>query len=384
MTCCTQWMDVFLTQPDHVDGKRIQVVDDQFLCTVQSIRIDTSSSPRTDAVIVTTETDWILPTWTIDYASSNFSRDHFHDLEVGDLVRIGGANTNGATEYLVVLEKREVDRVYNGTRSPLPITTNSTVNVSTLTNTVSRSLNEESQNYLTTLSTSNDSYVDLNVYDRKSGIAHYAIRLNGTLNCTNLRDTLTQDAAIKSIPKADDNTYASDVAASIAVRNLVSTPHTSTTLPDEVFYYPLYVSKNFEGEHLLSKRFDSNVRQCLCVKLVGYSLVNKRQIGVQHAHELIADDYLLIHIKEIEGQVVSNNAFAQGAFAVLPVHSTRSSEDGAVAISQFDMDQGIASQNVTNTSRQIRSLTVSVTDRFGKEAHFGRLHLWFKVLVAHG
>eukprot|EP00965_Chrysotila_dentata_P093748 3098650-Pleurochrysis_carterae.AAC.1 len=75
-------MDVFLTQPDHVDGKKIQVVDDQFLCTVQSIRIDTSSSPRTDAVIVNTETDWILPTWTVDYASSNFSRDHFHDLEV--------------------------------------------------------------------------------------------------------------------------------------------------------------------------------------------------------------------------------------------------------------------------------------------------------------
>eukprot|EP00965_Chrysotila_dentata_P190687 6174038-Pleurochrysis_carterae.AAC.2 len=301
MTSCTQWVDVFLTQPDYVNGKKTSVNDDQFLCTVQSVRIDTSSAPRTDAVIVTTETDWVMPTWTIDYADGDFSRDHFHDLQVGDLIRIGGANTNGATEYLVVLEKREIDRIYNGTRSALPITSENTVNVSTSTNTVNRSANEESQNYLTTLDTLNDSFIDLTLHNRKSGIAHYALRLNGTLNCTNLPSNVTRDSAIKSIPNAD-NTYADSVAASLDVRNLVTTPHTATTLPDEIYYYPLYVSKNFEGEQLLRKRFDSNVRQCLCVKLIGYSLVNKRQIGVQHAHELIADDYLIVHVKEIEGQ----------------------------------------------------------------------------------
>ena len=52
------------------------------------------------------------------------------------------------------------------------------------------------------------------------------------------------------------------------------------------------------------------------MKLIGYSVFNKRQVGFQNAHEVIQDDFVALHINEVEGGVISNNAAANGLRSV--------------------------------------------------------------------
>lgn len=97
-----------------------------------------------------------------------------------------------------------------------------------------------------------------------------------------------------------------------------------------------------------------------------------------------ADDYVILRINEVEGHVVSNNRFANGAFAVLYAGSTKDNEVGAIEYSRFDTTSGIVTQEMEATNSVLRNLTLEITDRSGNAAHFGRMHLWFKLLVSHG
>ena len=134
---------------------------------------------------------------------------------------------------------------------------------------------------------------------------------------------------------------------------------------------------------LLRAALDHGVKQVGEIRLCGYSVLNKRQIGLHHSHEVQADDYIIMRIDEVEGHVVSNNRFANGSFAVLYVGSSSDNITGAIEYSRFDPD-GIVSQRVDATNTVLRNLTFNLTDRRGKPAHFGRLHLWLKLWVTHG
>ena len=123
------------------------------------------------------------------------------------------------------------------------------------------------------------------------------------------------------------------------------------------------------------------VKHATCVKLMGYSITNKVAAGIHHSHELLIDDYLIMRIKEVSGRVVSNNRYASGAFAILPTGEHYSST-GALDYSLFDMHDGIVTHKMDPT--WMKQLTLEITDRQGKAAHFGRMHLWFKLKVAHG
>ena len=148
-------------------------------------------------------------------------------------------------------------------------------------------------------------------------------------------------------------------------------------------YYPVYVSKNWARNSELVARLDHGVKQVSCVKLMGYSLVNKRQVGIQHAHEMQTDDYLILRIQEIEGKVISNNRYANGAFAILRCGDTTNTMIGAAEYSTYE-PTGLVTVPVDSTSSTIKNVTIQLTDRNGNVAHFGRLHLWFKLLVTHG
>lgn len=151
----------------------------------------------------------------------------------------------------------------------------------------------------------------------------------------------------------------------------------------EQYYYPLYRAKNWTTGKELIARLDHGVKQVAVVKLLGYSLVNKRQVGIQHAHEMQTDDFLILRIKELDGHVISNNQYANGAFAILRAGDTSNNLIGAAEFSSYE-PTGIVSVPVHASNNTIRNLTIEITDRLGNPAHFGRLHLWFKLLVTHG
>ena len=95
------------------------------------------------------------------------------------------------------------------------------------------------------------------------------------------------------------------------------------------------------------------------------------------------DDYLILRINEIEGKVISNNRFVNGAFAVLHAGSSHNNSVGAIEYHMFDTVNGIVTHTL-NGNNVLRNLTLELTDRRGQPAHFGRLHLWFKLHVTYG
>jgi hypothetical protein len=213
------------------------------------------------------------------------------------------------------------------------------------------------------------------------GIAHVALRLNQSVNCTAMPVQYPKDANATD-PYNADGTH--DHAVTIKTRDTATVALGNATSEDEKFFYPLYVHKKWLAGSTLRAALDHGVKQCSCIKLVGYSVANKRQVGLHHAHEMQADDYLVVRINEIEGHVVSNNRHASGAFAVLYSGSSADNQVGAVEYNQFDTVNGIVVQDLDATNSVLRNLTLEITDRRGNPAHFGRMHLWFKLLVTHG
>ncbi|AUL80789.1 hypothetical protein [Pleurochrysis sp. endemic virus 1b] len=389
-SCDTESLDVFVTKPDTgLSNEQRYVYDDKFCCTVQSVRINpVLDDLNLDAIIVPHISDWIMPTWSVEYADVEERSNLYAQLKPGDLIRVGNAATAGSTKYMTVLEVREVDRLFNGTSYALPITKSINVDVSTLTNTVTLTANEANQNYLTTSDDATNSYIDFKKFDRKAGIAHIAIRVNASLNCTLLPENIPRYTKIKEKTVDETNAYDADVVASLAVRNLAILPiTTSQNNPFENAYYPLYTTEEWDDAASLNISLDNTVKQCTSITLVGYSLTNKRQVGVQHSHEMQSDDYLILRIKQLEGRIVSNNRFANGAFAIIPTgFNSTTGQTGAQDHARFDHVEGIATLKIREGPHQtrVRNLTIDVLDRFGQPAYFGRLHLWFKLNVTRG
>ena len=378
-----RWVDVFITKPadDPKTRGRAAVVrngvqitasgsalgddynyDDEFCCSVQSVCFN-PKIPN-EAIVTLKDSDWILPTWTQEYMQTAAATSPYLDIEVGDLVRVGGVAHEGFTDYLTVLEKRVITKVVNGTED-----TNSPT--------------------VTTLMSGKDGTmlgaggVDVT----SAGIAHICLRLNVNLNATVLNKVPSNTIANSWIQR---NKASATQTVTVATRGhgytYMSNPSSAydgEPLPSEPYYYPLYRSKNWVRGTQLVARLDHGVKQVGALKLLGYQLVNKRQVGIHHAHEMQSDDFLILRVKEIEGHVISNNKFANGALAILRAGDTSNNLTGAAEFSAYEPG-GIVSVNVEQANSTIRNLTIEITDRRGEPAHFGRLHLWFKLLVSHG
>ncbi len=448
--CREKWVDVFVTKPDADFAKEPYTFDDQFACCVQSVRLDPEN--RRHAIVVETATDWIMPTWTKEYeavtttsfqagsqsdgVSNTYSHDTFHNIQVGDLIRIGSTSTTGHTDYLTVLEKVTVDEIHNGTNQKLPLTRDASADIGSVSSTITLSgpqggltyFNYDNaisytghygsaasattpspffQNYLEPSDGGQASDRRYNFLEnpstwpgivsevlvttpfnsfpeyRQSGIAHYALRLNRTVDCTSLPVNLPVDSAIYT-KSLDGGVTADANRATLLKRNRVTTPLTTPSRSDERNFYPMYTTKPWRADTSLSVSLDHGVKSVSCVKLMGYALAGKRRVGLHHAHEMRSDDYMILRVNELEGRVVSNNRHANGAFAIL--HSGSSSDNcvGAVEYSMFEPTSGIVVHDLDAANSVLRNMTVQITDRVGEAAHFGRIHLWFKILATHG
>ena len=285
-------------------------------------------------------------------------------------MRIGGIPQEGFTDYLTVVEIRKVTYLANATAG-----------VVTYQKSGNKTLSQPTED---SVPVSPSSGLITGVHRHTlatNGIAHIAIRVNAALNCTTLPDyTLRRDTT--EITHRQNVATLPDKYATLETRHKAYEYMTKYN-PDERYYYPLYRAKNWTQGKELVARLDHGVKQVGVVKLLGYSLVNKRQVGIQHAHEMQADDYLILRIKEIEGHVISNNQFANGAFAILRAGDTSNTIVGAAEFSSYEPN-GIVTVPIHASNSTIRNMTIEITDRRGRPAHFGRLHLWFKLLVTHG
>tara|TARA_E500000331_G_scaffold354240_1_gene406771 strand:+ start:455 stop:2173 length:1719 start_codon:yes stop_codon:yes gene_type:complete len=161
--------------------------------------------------------------------------------------------------------------------------------------------------------------------------------------------------------------------------------HSTSRVPTaQRVYYPMYkVNKWLTNNGDISVSLDHGVKSLHWIKLVAYSVFNKRQVGFQAAHEMEQDDWVAMHVNEVEGGVVSNNPSANGAFCVLHVGGAKDNETGAVEYHAHD-PQGLYTHYFDNHNSTVRNLNLRFLDRKGNAAHFGRIHLWFKLCVQHG
>lgn len=391
-----RWVDVFITKEAKITSTRPQAIynettksynnvpltgepygyDDTFCCSVQTVQFD-PTNPDT-AYVVEVDTPWIMPTWTTEYSASETKDCAYNKVEVGDLIRIGGMHTAGFTDYLTVVEKRYVTYLANGTNSALRTTKATGGNVQGidfLPLPTASSLPTDSNNRITLATT---------------GFAHIALRVNAVLNCTKLPSDAIDTSKTAPYHRQEVATSA-NVHATLATRHrafeFITNPQRAflaeETQYSEQYYFPMYLANKWSQNNTLYARLDHGVKQVSAIKLMGYSLVNKRQVGIQHAHEMHADDFVILRIREVEGHVISNNQYAHGSFAVLQSGMTSDNLIGAAEFSRYE-PAGLVYLPVHASHSSIRNLTIEVTDRMGKPAHFGRFHLWFKLLVTHG
>ena len=317
------------------------------------------------AVIVEDETDWVTASFPYDATS-----DPFKEIVKGDLIRVGVPSTGGFTDYLTVVEKVPIKAFRNATTSKLAMR-------SDIADYDTYVVNDE---WLCQYGTTNPPG---SVTTYSPTVQHYALRLNHSINATTINEPIDTNRSKRIVEPFPGHDY--DVTPLTGDETHIATlaQRQDVTMWGGGHLYPMYHMKEWRSGQSLTAELDHGVKQVEEVRLMGYSLMNKRNVGPQHAHEMIQDDYLILRIKEVEGKVISNNRHANGAFAILYAGSHADNTKGGVDVHKYDTD-GIVVRRVDATNSVMRNLTVELLDRTGKPAHFGRLHLWFKILATHG
>lgn len=339
-----RWVDVFITK-DNVDARNgtLYEEDDEFVGHVLSVDFFTGE-PET-AKIVPYATEWLGLAFTHDYSSTKPIHERLLNAKVGELIRVGTATTDGYTDWLTVTEvRKDVTKLWNGTSSPL---------------------------YLSTASNASETTDVLTVNTRKTlSTPFLAVRVNMNLDCTSV------PAAAKGGP-----------TNGLADRHkpLFYTKYSGLTGSADypAYYYPAFMSKQWLNGNSLRANLENYIREIYEIRLIGYTLVNKRQIGVQHGHELIDDDYLIMRIGGVPGRVISNNSFCRGAFAVVHAGHGHDNLQGAVEFHIFNKD-GLASHTFSPPSSMLKTMEIELLSRDGGPAQFGRIHLWFQLRVGSG
>lgn len=277
------------------------------------------------ATVTEDASDWVMP-WTTNYSGV---------CKVGDLVRIGtpsgGATfTNGGfTDYMLVMETKPITTATNGA------TTDSIV----------------LPGPGTAIAAGSSVTVALTAY-----------RLNYSPKVTKPPDGTIANRHTLTYNDAWAETF-------------------STNVPERKMASPMFKCNEQVGS--LQCRLDGGVKGIHFITLMGYTLSTKRRVGFQNEHEMIGDDWLALSIDEVQGAVHSNNPHASGAFAILHGGSSHDNQYGTVEYHRWEPG-GLHTHRFSSPTTSMSTLNLKVKDRRGQPAHFGRLHLWFRLGVSHG
>lgn len=331
------------------------------------------------------------------------------NLEVGDVVRVGGGGGSN-TDYVTVVEKRKVTRLANATGQYLYWRYN--------VNNVADSVRIEPWRPSTTVDAWSSPQTDPFTVDVVGTTNRdvYAYKLNTALPLTRV-DEANWDAqmqathalakAMRTALQTAATQAANPPAPAVAnpdldtdLGRLVGSQAFNTVADSDALLmrhkllseneplYPVFKVKNPMGDALkradaLKVPLDRGIKAVHSIKLMAYSLVNKRQIGYQSTHEMFDDDWVALHLKEVSGEFISNHREANGAFTVLHVGHAKNETAGAIEIREQD-PAGLVTHTFEQPRTDLRSLTCHFKDRSGHAAHLGRVHLWFKLCVTSG
>ena len=369
MSCRDRVLDVFVTNGDSDYGKGY---DDTFVGPMWSVKITdllgAFSGNQEKAIVVDAPTDWVT------FCQVDANGD---DVNVGDLVRFGHASSDGHTDYVTILERRKIVWLYNGVwKSGFASVGNQAINMYKDSDGTFEPIGamgtSHSPNWDTEPMSASTGLLNAEITTAKA-LGLWAYRLNVSINLTD----------VSAQWYTSELTSAQQDAHVVKYRH--KTMHGLESLPTvQRLYYPMYkVNKWLTNNGDISVSLDHGVKSLHWIKLVGYSVFNKRQVGFQAAHEMGQDDWVAMHVNEVDGGVVSNNPAANGAFCVLHVGGSKDNETGAVEYHAHD-PQGLYTHYFDNHNSTVRNLNLRFLDRKGNAAHFGRIHLWFKLCVHHG
>lgn len=349
MTCRDKIVDVFVTKDDYE-------FDETFVTGVMSVEVvpvyvaNTTTVNSWEAHVVNHDTDWLMAN---NGVNMNF--------KPGDLVRIGMPSTRGFTDYLTILEAKQVPKVVNGIYDHSSATATAPI--------TGFKFPQEK-----------DATFNLGVGETAKSGTFYVYRVNFSVNATLPPDNATTDRLNYTVVDKLQNRH--DLEYNETWAETATADDTERAMRKVA--YPL-----FKCKHWLSNAgdirctLDHGVKGINWIKLMGYTVMNKRQVGFQNNHELITDDWMALRLKDIQGKVVSNNTHANGSFAILHSGTSSQAATGSVEYHTYD-PQGIASIVFESPMSTIRHLDMQLLNRKGEPAHFGRIHLWFKLCVAHG
>ena len=195
--CGKHWTDVFVTHDDDSENHDV----DNYACDVQSVDLDYRiMDGKYHAIVVDRRTEWLLPTWSRDYktypsttiphpsiANDTLPNVHYESevlaykrfisIKVGDVIRVGNLASFATTDYVTVLEKVKVAKVYNGTDEDLPISI------------------YQFQSTNDTLAPNTDGAISnigtfIDVQD-PTGVAQYALKVSARMNCTGIQKVMS-------------------------------------------------------------------------------------------------------------------------------------------------------------------------------------------------
>lgn len=336
------------------------------------------------AYVVNSATAWIMAAYA----------DAPVDLEVGDRVRMGATTLGGFTDYCTVLEKVPITHIGNGIYGVLENTT-LTANAITFNGRrlpysqpspypanqriEKRGVRYASDPVLIELPSVAKFPYEANAHDT----AWYAYRISANVNCT-LPPVEFTSRAMKSGDADSVNQRLVHRAAITFDDAWASKGQTARKPGERRRFFPCFRLRNDLSKPLVVP-FGHTVKCIHEVKLHSYSLLSATQdTEYQHGHELNPTNWVAMELAGVQGEVMSNNPHANGAFAIL--HAGQMHNDTSSGINEHyeTHPQGLVKVKFERPISTMRELRVSFRNPKGEAPRAARIHLWFKLWVTQG
>lgn len=346
------------------------------------------------AYVVNRPTSWIMAAYA----------DAPVDLEVGDRVRMGATTLGGFTDYCTVLDKVPITQlgcgIYGVDSNKSRFTGRLTFNGVELQYT-DRNGNraQDSSLAITTrvemlgnkavsANTAVPVLVDLPSVAKfpYEATAHdtawYAYRVSANVDCTLPPSDFTTNGISEQVASKQERLKH---RAAITFDDAWASKGKTARKPGERRrFFPCFRLRNDLSKPLVVP-FGHTVKCVHEVKLHSYSLLSATQDSeYQHGHELNPTNWVAMELAGVQGEVMSNNPHANGAFAIL--HAGQMHNDTSSGLNEHyeTHPQGLVKVKFERPISTMRELRVSFRNPKGEAPRAARIHLWFKLWVTQG
>ena len=303
--------------------------------------------------------EWIMPAYP--NRISKAENDNLATLKVGDLIKLPHAPDK---DYLTILQIVNVRYLRNVGSNTFSLVWNKD-------DTTSNAFQDS-----TTLALSAGAELDWNdVKASYQPMAFRAYRVNRKL--PNLQ--LPPDEYYKSTSGGTVSYYKVTTTEMRGEALYVPQERALSTMNFPGRYYDCFrQSRSSAAPMTLQLRLDTSHSLVSAIQLVGYSLMDKQSVGTPYHHQLHDDEWYALRIREVNGNVLSNNEAAKHAFCIVNGANVHvDSETGLTRVHAYE-PTGLVTEHFS--PQNFPSITVEVVDRLGNPPRYGRMHLWLRLL----